>query len=132
MSRRSWETWLMTRTITPLGLAGVAVLTWWGQDSVAGVILFPILALVWGMFVLSSERPAPRKGDDRRRSDASARNWHALSLLALFILLFFEGAVVALAQSRNTTVRVWLLVAGLLFGPYLALSAWAHTYLRRT
>jgi len=127
----SWRSWSLSRIGVPLGVALVSVATLWGRESLAAIFLSPILVLVWNMFLASTERSAHERRGRERKADALVRNWHALNLLALFILMFFEGAVAAFAQDKNTALFKWLCTLAFLFLPYLLVSAWAHTYLRR-
>lgn len=126
----SWPAWFVNRVLVPLGVAAASVVTLGGKDSVAAVILFPMLALVWTMFRISQERPADGEREPAKRLRCE-RNWHALTLLSLLVLMFFQGAVAAMAQDRHATLQGWALMMRMFLVPYAAISACAHAYLRK-
>lgn len=123
--------WVLTRFLLPLVGPALLFLCRWGKESLASVIFTPMVYLVIGMYLSWLERPvapAPGKGKPFARL---IRNWHALDLFAQFLLMFFEGAMAAMAQARVTSWPAYLGVFGFLYVPYCLLSVGARVYLLR-
>ena len=126
----SWGTWFLRRVAVPLSAMLLSVLSLWGRENVAAVIVVPVLVLVYSMYVAWRERPDAGTRSRDRMLDPLRRNWHALTLLSFFFLMFVEGVAAALAEDRNKTFLAWAAFAGAFVIPYVILSAWAHVQLR--
>jgi hypothetical protein len=91
----------------------------------------PTLLAVWRMFTHWLLRPRRPDAADMRRWERTVRNWHALDALSVFLLMFFEGAVAGMAETRMVNAAAWLGVVGFLFVPCAAASWGSAVYLRR-
>jgi len=129
---RSWRMWRWRWVWTPLTLVTTTAAVAWGLRDAESVLLWlvatPLPALILGLFLMSRDMPRDPRIDTSERLKALRTNWYALAILSVFIFVMLDRFAMATGWDRGADLTD-VVTAAYLLAPFLAISAWAHSYL---